>query len=158
MGAGATLAAGAAGATLVTGAAASTVGRASLGASRAAGGASSSYASGAAGKQGMRAFGSGLAQVARDAASGASSPLRRTAERLRESFDAGKKGAAASDAPAAAGPAAVDAAAPAGGPPPWAKSMHRRQTIAQGATVATQTLKSGDSHGGGAGPDINQKD
>ena len=155
MGAGATLAAGAAGATLVTGAAASTVGRASLGASRAAGGASASYASGAAGKQGVRAFGAGIAQVARDAASGASSPLRRSAERLRESFDAGKKGAGALGA---GGQAVADGPAAAGDPPSWAKSMHRRQTIAHGATVATQTLKSGDSHGGGAGPDINQKD
>jgi type IV secretion system protein TrbL len=35
--------------------------------------------------------------------------------------------------------------------------MKRRQMISHGATVASQTLKSGDSHGGGAGPDISER-
>lgn len=36
--------------------------------------------------------------------------------------------------------------------------MKRRQAITHGAGIASQTLKSGDSHGGGAGPDISEKD
>lgn len=146
--AGATLAAGAAGATLAAGAASSALGRTALGASRAAGGASASYARGAAGKSGMRAFGAGLANVARDAASGASSPLRSAGTKLRETFDEGRAGAA----PAPAAGAAAD------GPPAWAAAMKRRQAVTSGATIASQTLKAGDSHGAGSAPDISQKD
>ena len=145
--AGATLAAGAAGATLAAGAASSALGRGALGASRAAGGASASYARGAAGKTGVRAFGAGLGNVARDAASGASSPLRRAAARVSSNFNEGRSGAAA--APAA--PAAD-------GPPAWAAAMKRRQAVTSGATIASQTLKAGDSHGAGSAPDISQKD
>jgi type IV secretion system protein TrbL len=145
--AGATLAAGAAGATLAAGAASSALGRGALGASRAAGGASASYARGAAGKTGVRAFGSGIASVARDAASGASSPLRRAADRIRGNFNEGRSGAAA----ASATPAADS-------PPAWAAAMKRRQAMTSGATIASQTLKAGDRHGAGSAPDISQKD
>ena len=146
--AGATLAAGAAGATLAAGAASSALGRTALGASRAAGGASASYARGAAGKSGMRAFGAGLANVARDAASGAGSPLRRAASRLQQSYGEGREG---SSSRSAAG-AAADA------PPTWAAAMKRRQAVTSGATIASQTLKAGDSHGGGSAPDIREKE
>lgn len=145
--AGATIAAGAAGATLATGAAASMAGKGAAGASRAAGSASASYARGAAGKSGMRAFGAGMANVARDAASGAGSPLRQAAARLRQNFAAGQAGKA-TPAPGA------DASAP----PTWAAAMKRRQAITSGATIGAQTLKQGDSHGAGSSPDISQKD
>ena len=147
--AGATLAAGAAGATLAAGAASSAMGRTAMGASRAAGGASASYARGAAGKSGVKAFGAGLANVAREAASGAGSPLRRAAAKLRQGYGEGQK--AAGGAPAAAGPTP-------GSPPAWAAAMKRRQAITSGATIASQTLKGGDSHGAGSAPDISQKD
>lgn len=146
--AGATIAAGAAGATLATGAAASLAGKGAAGASRAAGSASASYARGAAGKSGMRAFGSGMANVARDAASSAGSPLRRAAAKLRQNVAEGQAGKAA---PPAAG---VEAS----GQPAWAAAMKRRQTITSGATIGAQTLKQGDSHGAGSSPDISQKD
>ncbi len=150
--AGATLAAGAAGATLAAGAASSALGRGALGASRAAGGASASYARGAAGKSGVRAFGAGMANVARDAASGASSPLRRAASQLRGSFDAARR-----ERPTGV-PAVAPAPSPADGPPAWAAAMKRRQAVTSGATIASQTLKAGDSHGGGSAPDISEKD
>jgi type IV secretion system protein TrbL len=150
VGAGATLAAGAAGASLAAGAAASTAGRASAAGARGAGSASASYAAGAAGKKSAAALGAGSANVARQAAAGAPSPLRRAGARLKQSFAEGKGGAEAE-------PPGGGRQGPAG-PPEWARSMHRRQTIAQGTTIATQTLKSGDGQGGGAGPDINQKD
>lgn len=146
--AGATIAAGAAGATLATGAAASMAGKGAAGASRAAGSASASYAPGAAGKSGMRAFGAGMANVARDAAGGAGSPLRRAAARLRQNFAEGQAGKAA---PPAAG-------ADASGQPAWVAAMKRRQAINSGATIGAQTLKQGDSHGAGSSPDISQKD
>ena len=147
--AGATIAAGAAGATLATGAAASMAGKGAAGASRAAGSASASYARGAAGNSGMRAFGSGMANVARDAASGAGSPLRKAAAKLRQNFADGQ---ASKAAPAAA------TGAEASGQPAWAAAMKRRQAITSGATIGAQTLKQGDSHGAGSAPDISQKD
>ncbi len=145
--AGATLAAGAAGATLAVGAASSAAGRAAMGGSRAAGGASAAYARGAAGKQGAAAFGGGMAEVARSAARGAGAPARKAADRIRDSFSAGKAGGAAASGPA-----------PADGPPPWAAALRRRQAVTSGATIASQTLKAGDSHGAGSAPDISQKE
>ena len=41
--------------------------------------------------------------------------------------------------------------------PAWARAMKHRQTITHGATMASHTLKGGDSHGGGSGPDIADK-
>ena len=79
------------------------------------------------------------------------SPLRKAAASLRQSFAAGQAGASGNAATAST--ASAD-----DGPPAWAKAMKRRQTITQGASIASHTLKAGDSHGGGAGPDISQKD
>jgi len=42
--------------------------------------------------------------------------------------------------------------------PAWAKAMKDRQTISHGASIAAHTLKSGDSHGGGASVDTSEKD
>ena len=44
------------------------------------------------------------------------------------------------------------------GPPAWARAMKDRQAITSGATIAAHTLKSGDSHGGGASIDTSEKD
>jgi len=146
MAAGATIAAGAAGAAAGVGAAAAAGRGAAMGGARAAGSASSSYARGAAGKQGAAALAGGMAAVGRDAASAAAAPVRKAADRIRESFAAGKTGAG--EAPAKA----------ADSPPAWATSLRRRQTMAQGATIAAQTLKGGDSHGAGSAPNITEKE
>ena len=75
------------------------------------------------------------------------------------------------DAPALAGPYKVEGTAradgdtftikaatgAADGPPAWATAMKRRQAMTQGANMASHTLKGGDSHGGGSGPDISDK-
>jgi type IV secretion system protein TrbL len=57
-------------------------------------------------------------------------------------------------AASASGPAASSAAAQ----PAWAVAMKRRQSVTHGATVLAHTMKAGDSHGGGGGPDIKEKD
>lgn len=132
VGAGATLAAGAAGATLAGGAAAAAARSAAAAGARGAGSASVAYAAGTEGKRGARAIGSGLANVAGTAASRASSPRPGTSDKTR---------ASSADAP-----------------PAWAAAMRRRQMVAQGATLAAHSLKGGDSHGGGAVPDISEKD
>src|SRR3546814_18716297 len=70
---------------------------------------------------------------------------------IRDNFNSGQAGASSS-------PAASSASTAGGvGPPAWAKAMKRRQAMMHGASVATHTLRSGDSHGGGAGPKIKEK-
>tara|TARA_R110000868_G_scaffold91039_12_gene252535 strand:+ start:3148 stop:4428 length:1281 start_codon:yes stop_codon:yes gene_type:complete len=145
--AGATIAGGIAGAKLAAGAAGSAMAGAAAGGARAAGGASGAYAAGAAGKTGRAAAASGLANVAKSAASSAASPLRRAADSLKASYAAGKAGTPAE----AAGRGNADR------PPAWATAMKRRQAMTQGANMASHTLKGGDSHGGGSGPDISDK-
>ncbi len=145
--AGATIAGGIAGAKLAAGAAGSAMAGAATGVARAAGGASGAYAAGAAGKTGRAAAASGLANVAKSAASSAASPLRRAADSLKANYAAGKAGT----------PANAAATGAADGPPAWATAMKRRQAMTQGANMASHTLKGGDSHGGGSGPDISDK-
>jgi type IV secretion system protein TrbL len=145
--AGATIAGGIAGAKLAAGAAGSAMAGTAAGGARAAGGASGAYAAGAAGKTGRAAAASGLANVAKSAVSSATSPLRRAADSLKANYAAGKAGT----------PANAAATGAADGPPAWATAMKRRQAMTQGANMASHTLKGGDSHGGGSGPDISDK-
>ena len=145
--AGATTAGGIAGAKLAAGAAGSAMAGTAAGGARAAGGASGAYAAGAAGKTGRAAAASGLANVAKSAASSAASPLRRAADSLKANYAAGKAGT----------PVNAAATGAADGPPAWATAMKRRQAMTQGANMASHTLKGGDSHGGGSGPDISDK-
>jgi len=145
--AGATVAGGIAGAKLAAGAAGSAIAGTATGGARAAGGASGAYAAGAAGKTGRAAAASGLANVAKSAAISAASPLRRAADSLKANYAAGKAGT----------PANAAATGAADGPPAWATAMKRRQAMTQGANMASHTLKGGDSHGGGSGPDISDK-
>ncbi|WP_066652643.1 MULTISPECIES: P-type conjugative transfer protein TrbL [Sphingomonas] len=145
--AGATIAGGIAGAKLAAGAAGSAMAGTATSGARAAGGASGAYAAGAAGKTGRAAAASGLANVAKSAASSAASPLRRAADSLKANYAAGKAGT----------PTNAAATGAADGPPAWATAMRRRQAMTQGANMASHTLKGGDSHGGGSGPDISDK-
>jgi type IV secretion system protein TrbL len=151
--AGATIAGGAAVAGLAGGAAAGAIGGTAMGGARTAGAASTAYQAGAAGKSGGAAVAGGLANVGKSAGNAAMSPLRKASSSIRESFAAGRDGGGSG-----AGGSGSAAAEGANGPPAWAKAMKRRQAVTHGASVAGHTLKSGDSHGGGAGPDITQKD
>jgi type IV secretion system protein TrbL len=150
--AGATVAGGVAAAGFAGGAAAGAIGSAAMGGARTAGAASAAYQSGAAGISGRAAAAGGLKSLGKSAASGAMSPLRKATGALRDNFAAGRAGASSasttSSAPAAGG----------GEPPAWAKAMKRRQAMTHGTSTAATTLKSGDSHAGGAGPDISEKD
>lgn len=150
--AGATVAGGVAAAGFAGGAAAGAVGGAAMGGARTAGAASAAYQSGAAGMSGRAAAAGGLKSLGKSAASGAMSPLRKATSAFHDSFAAGRAGVSTapttSSAPTAGG----------GEPPAWAKALKRRQAMTHGASTAASTLKSGDSHGGGAGPDISEKD
>ena len=62
-------------------------------------------------------------------------------------------------APASGSPApAASPAAPASAPPAWASAMKQRQSATHGATVLAHTMKAGDSHGGGGGPDVKERE
>lgn len=128
--------------------AASSAARAAGSGARASGAAKAAYQSGAAGKTGGAAVASGLGSVAKSAAHAASSPLRKAADSLKQNYEAGKSGNAV---PTAAG------SAPSDRPPAWAKDMKNRQSMSQATHVASHTLKGGDSHSGGTGPDISDK-
>jgi type IV secretion system protein TrbL len=146
--AGATLAAGAAGVTLAAGAAATAARGAAAPGARGAGSASAAYSAGAAGKNGAKAFGAGLAKVARSAAGSAGAPMRTMAERVRANFAAGRNRSAGSGASAREPDA----------PPAWAATARRHQAMVQGAAIGAQTLRNGDSHGAGSAPDISERD
>ncbi len=176
--AGASLAGGAAGARLAAGAAGSAAaagGRvgaaATRGGARAAGSSAAAYSMGSFGKSGASAVAGGVAAAGQNAlgAAGkaATSPLRKMADKagqaLKSNFRGGARSAfgvepqGAAGATAASAQSTAGAAAPASGPPAWAKAMRNRQAMTQGATMATHTLKGGDSHGGGSGPDVSDK-
>lgn len=145
---GAALAGGAAGARLAAGSATGAIGAAASGSARTAGMASVSYRTGAAGKSGMSAVASGMGAVGKSAGSAALSPLRRTADAMKQSFAAGEAGASMSGrAPANSSDA-----------PNWAASMRRRQAIAHSISTAAHSLRSGDGGGGGTSIDLNGRD
>lgn len=158
------------------GAAARMTGAAARGGAQMAGGATSAYSLGSLGKSGAGAVAGGMSAVGQAAAGSAAnavlSPLRKAAakggEAMKANFRTGARaGFTASggtitggSAPAAATAGAVTAssAASASGAPAWAAAMKHRQSMSHGATVLAHTMKAGDSHGGGGGPDIKEKD
>lgn len=133
----------AAGATLAA-AGAGAVGGAIGGAARAgagvAGGATAAFRTG------------GVGGVASAAGTAATSPLRRAATSVRESFNAGGKAAMR-------GSASTEAA---GGrdapstPPAWANRMRRRQAASRAASAAGHALRAGDRPIGGSSVDLSE--
>lgn len=73
-----------------------------------------------------------------------------------EAPEAGPASAQPDSGATEAGAAAV--VAPRSEPPAWAKSMRRHQAIVHGATVATHTLRGGDSRGPGASVSVTDKE
>jgi type IV secretion system protein TrbL len=143
------------------GAVASAASNVAHGASRAAGGATMAYALGSAGKSGTAAVGSGMAAMGDAAIGAATSPLRKASDNMKQSFREGSRAAI----PLTGGTITPGPNTPPSPPvvsgqeqPAWAKAMKDRQTISGAATIAAHTLKSGDSHGGGASIDTSQKE
>jgi len=95
----------------------------------------------------------GLSGVAQAGASAATSPLRRAAASLRESFAAGGQAATGGASTGAAGAVAQGGAS---GPPAWASRMKRNQTINQGVSAADHAIRSGDHPSGGGGVDLSE--
>ena len=160
-------AAGGAGA-LAGGAAAAARGGAAL-----AGGASTAYSLGAAGQSGASAVASGLGNVASTGAQAAASPLKRAvskaADSMKQSYQAGARGAfevtgGSSTAgtiwgeAGEAGSTSTSSASAADGPPAWAKRMKRSQQFTHGVQAAAHSVRSGDSHGGGSSINLSESD
>ena len=131
-----------------------------------AGGAATAYSLGAAGQSGAAGVASGLGGVARAAGGAAASPLRRaasrTADSMRSSFSEGGKSAfeatGGTSTMGTIGGGTAEAAAPADGPPAWARRMKRSQTLSHGVTAAAHAVRSGDSHGGGSSINLSESD
>jgi type IV secretion system protein TrbL len=117
------------------------------------------------GQVGRVAVGSGMAAVGDAAVGAATSPLRKAGDGMKQSFREGSRAAITNT-----GGSITSSGTPGPNTPPkppadegqgqpaWAKAMKDRQTIAHTATIAAHTLKSGDSHGGGASIDTSEKD
>ncbi|WP_420145447.1 P-type conjugative transfer protein TrbL [Sphingobium sp.] len=146
--AGAAMAGGVAGARLAAGAVASAAGSTAAGLARSAGAASASYSSGAQGKSGASGVAAGIGAMGKAAGSAAVSPLRRAADALKQNFEAGQAGS--SSGGSGSGHAA--------GPPKWATSMRRKQSVAHGISTTAHTLRGGDGGGGGASIDLSGRE
>ena len=136
------------------------------GGAAAAGATSAAYSIGALGQTGAAGVASGLGGVARAAGGAAASPLRRaasrTADSMRSSFSEGGKSAfeatGGTSTMGTIGGGTAEAAAPADGPPAWARRMKRSQTLSHGVTAAAHAVRSGDSHGGGSSINLSESD
>jgi type IV secretion system protein TrbL len=155
-----------AGAKLAGGAVASAASNVAHGTARASGGATMAYALGSAGKSGGAAVAGGARAVGEYAASTAASPLRKAGDGVKQSFREGSRDAitktggsiTSSGTPGLNTPPPPSPADTGTDQPAWAKAMKDRAAITHSATIAAHTLKSGDSHGGGASVDTSEKD
>lgn len=160
LGAGAAVGTGlAAGGAVVGGAAAARLGAGALagaarGGASVAGGAVGAYRAGLAGSSGLGGVAAGTGGVAK----AASSPLRRAAASMRDSYVAGgQAGAAYAGGPPPSRAASTSSAA-ADGTPAWAKRMRQHQAMSHGATAVIHAVKSGDAGGGGTSISLSEKE
>ena len=132
---------GAAGAGLAAGglgAAGGLIGGTARGAASVAGGATAAFRA------------SGPAGVAEAAAVAVSSPLRRAASSLQDSFAGG------AGAPTGTASPAASAQGTASAPPSWMSRATRRPIVSRAASVADQAIRSGDRPSGGASVDLSE--
>jgi type IV secretion system protein TrbL len=163
MAAGAGLAAGGVG---LAGSAAGAAAGAARGGASIAGAATTAYRTASAGQTGMSGVASGLGGVARAGASSVgqamSSPLRRAAASMGESYRSGAHsafratgGTIGGQGAGGAAPTAESAGA-SGGEPGWARAMRRRQSVHQGVTTAAHVVQSGDRGGSGSSIEVGE--
>ena len=114
-----------------------------------AGGAVGAYGAGAAGRGTIAGIAAGSANVAKEGALAAISPLRRAAGAVKERFEAGM----AAGAGVQSGPAPDMGF----GEPTWAVRMRRRQTASHGASATSHALRSGDQPSSGTSVDLSEE-
>ena len=93
----------------------------------------------------------GVAGVAKAGVSTASSPLRRAAASLRDSYAAGGRAVMGQANPAGSGRMAAS------GPPAWARRMQPGQMVSRGASTADQAIRSGDRPSSGTTVDLSEE-
>jgi type IV secretion system protein TrbL len=120
------------------GAAGGLIGGTARGAASVAGGASAAFHAG------------GATGVAEAAATAVSSPLRRAASTLQDSFAGGASGATGAVSPAASAQGTASA------PPTWMSRATRGPLVSRAASVADQAIRSGDRPSGGASVDLSE--
>jgi type IV secretion system protein TrbL len=108
------------------------------GAASVAGGASAAFHAG------------GATGVAEAAATAVSSPLRRAASTLQDSFAGGASAATGAVSPAASAQGTASA------PPTWMSRATRGPLVSRAASVADQAIRSGDRPSGGASVDLSE--
>ena len=148
---------------LAAGGAAVGVGRAGLGAIKAAtavgSGAGAAYglARATSGATGIAGVAAGTAGVARAGAGMVGQGVARATAGLRNSAQAGRRGAiAATGGSTTGGPAT--AASSAGAPPAWARRLQSEQRMRSRASTTTQAVKEGDRPGAGINPRLDDKE
>jgi type IV secretion system protein TrbL len=130
-----------------------------LGAVRVGSGATAAYRAGAAAAEGggARAFGAGVANVVRSGVQTAGQRVSAGASALRDRFAAAASARTAAGATSSGAAGGESSTASAEGPadvPDWARRLHRRQNMTQGASAAAQAVRSGDHGGSGASPSL----
>jgi len=135
--------------------------RGAIGTARAASGAASAYRAGAAasGPTGARAFGAGMANVARSSAQAAGERVAAGARAVRDRVASAASAtlaspSSASQAPSTSASDGAASSAPDGKAPDWAQRLQRRQRVAHGASTAAHVVRSADHGGGGAAPEL----
>ena len=91
----------------------------------------------------------GVAGIAKAGVSTASSPLRRAAASLRESYAAGGRAVTGQGSPAGSGRAAS-------GTPAWARRVQPGQMVSRGASTADRAIRSGDRPSSGSAVDLSE--
>ena len=98
--------------------------------------------------------------MARAAGQAATSPLRRAADAMGESYRSGARGAFRATVGTVggegSGASAPAAAPPSSGEPGWARAVRRRQSVHQGASTAAHAVHSGDGGGSGSSVDVSE--
>lgn len=145
------------GGAMAGGMAAGAVGAGARGAASVAGGASTAYRLGSsAAGGGAPGVAASLASVGKAGMSAAASPLRRTADSLKDSYQSGSR--AAFTATGGKFSNTPDLPAPANdGPPAWAQRLKRQQAMHHGVATAAHVVRSGDHGGGGTSVSLSEK-
>ena len=114
--------------------------------SKSAGAASVAYQGAADGKAGVARVVGGMTGVAKAAGKASLSPLRRAMGAIGSAYSAGKgEGDTSNDVREAQAPS-------------WARTMRRRQSANNGASVAIHAMHAGDGAGSGTSVDLQEKD
>ncbi|MCO6185176.1 P-type conjugative transfer protein TrbL [Rhizobium sp. L1K21] len=123
-----------------------------------AGGAATSYSLASAGQSGVPGVAGGIGGVAKAAGGAITSPLRRAATGMKQSYADGGRAAIEAAGGSVNNSSPVATAGTQADMPTWAHRMKRAQRVSHGASAAAHSIRSGDAHGGGSTIDLSEGD